>query len=134
MRLLRHRGLETKIAACPQVVSELTGPIVERRIQMLRGQHGLREHIPEGGAQAAARRVHVALAAFQTHLHGEIGLGVRAAGRETQPKEQAVQSQAGMSADHCADSTVNSNEVSAPRVSEFMLANAPPPAPRSVTR
>ena len=134
VRHLRHGRIEAKVTARPQIRSELTRPVVERGVQMLCRQHRLGEDIAEGGPQSASGRIDVALAAFEAHLHSEIGFSMHFQRAEQQPQEQAAQSNPSETTNHCARSTVNSIEASAPSVAAFILASAPPPVPRSVTR
>ena len=134
MRCLRH--LEHRIAGRRRHANtgpELAGPVVDAGIQMLRRQHGLRENVAECRAQTAAGGIDVALPAFESQLHGEIGLGMCRIGGEADKSEQESRA-AVRSGRSCAGSTVNSNEMSVPSVAAFRLASAPPPVPRTVTR
>src|SRR5665213_577802 len=65
--------------------------------------------------------------------HCQIGLRMCRVGSEPQQGEEPAPSWLS-TADHCEDSTVNTNELSDPSVIAFILARAPPPVPRTVTR
>src|SRR6202050_356181 len=134
LRHLRPLGVEPQIAAGPQIRTQLTGPIVEFRVEVLIGNDGLRQYVGKRRAQAAAGRIDVALAAFEAELHREIGLGLRRIGAEAQPEGQAVPAETSVPADHGAGTTVNTKEMSDPKVRALRSASAPPPVPRKVTR
>src|SRR6202040_2184163 len=90
LRSLGDLGVESQVAARPKIRTELTCPVIECGIQMLSGQHGLREDIAERGTQPAPGRVDMALPAFEPHLHREVRFGARGARCKTKQREKAM--------------------------------------------
>jgi hypothetical protein len=78
----------------------LTRPVIERGIQMLGRQYGLREDVAERRAQPAAGWVDVALPALETQLNCQIGLGMRRICTEAQQNGKAAQVESNISANH----------------------------------
>jgi hypothetical protein len=81
-------------------LTDLARPVVDRGIQVLRRQYGLRKYVAERRAQTASGWVDVALRAFEAELNGEIRFGMRAIGGQTQQYQQAAQPELNVSTDH----------------------------------
>src|SRR6185437_12673362 len=104
MRYLRVRAVEAHVTADRQELHHLAGPDVRAGIQTRCGKLSLCEGVAEGCALAAAGWIDMALAALETHLYGEVRLGVR-----TQRTEEERHQQIAQQASH-GDSTVNLKE------------------------
>ena len=110
-----------KITADGQKAIDLARPGVRARIQMLGRQDSLREHIPEGRAQAATGRIDVALAALEAHPHGKIRLGVRLQGNNANCEEHSEPIATRAPGGHGgASAAVNTTDQAKPKAGTFM--------------
>src|SRR6185312_11998196 len=135
VRDLRIAGLGAQVAAERQKSIDVARPDIGARVHVGGGELGLRKHVAEGCAHAAACRIDVTLPALESRLHRQIGLRVGGAhAAEAQRRQQPVPGGSQEISDHCAGLTVNTNEKSAPSDCAAMSASAPPPVPRTVTR
>ncbi len=110
VRSLCDSAVKAQIAADSDELVDIASPDIVAGIDVILRHECLSEYVTVRRAQAATRRVHVTLSALQTHLNGEIGLGVSANRHKKQCHRQTLQQEPGNPVDHGEASTLNVKE------------------------